>query len=278
MTGTSFFPLTLLAHPDYSETNAFMYEACLHIQASKASVLVYDKISREPRLLKVYPAAVESLNQSEILLLNETLNLIPELNLKLSRVHVLAEHPRHSLVPEVFFDKDQLETYFTSGNEKLDLEDLQSYRMPQFDGVMVFPFHRYVASLLNSKLKSPRIIHHSIALLYGINQLLPAGDNLILYYTPAMSTIVYTKNKSVQFINSFVAETENDALYFLLATIEEFGLTANSPIWLAGDVNEEDTLFNLLKKYLNQVNWMPGRYGIKEEHRYFTLLSSLLCE
>jgi hypothetical protein len=88
---------------------------------------------------------------------------------------------------------------------------------------------------------------------------------------------LYIKDRNLKFINSFKAETENDALYFLLATMEEFSLPAGSPLWLCGELEEGDIIVSLLKKYLSDVRVL-NKGSMPQEQKLFPLLSAALCE
>ncbi|MCC6683502.1 MAG: DUF3822 family protein [Bacteroidia bacterium] len=269
---------TVFTHESYAESNAFMYEACIHITRHKATVLVVDKNSKECRLIKKYACGIADLNKAEILEVNETLNQIPETELKFSRFSVVIDHPRHSLVPEVFFEKEKAGLFYNQTNEQADNEELHAQKLPSWQSVMLFPFHKYLTTLFNSRLRGPRFIHQSAALLSGAAKAFKSEDGILVNYNGRFATIVYLKNKTPYFVNSFVAETDNDALYFLLATMEEFMIPPTHPVFLSGEFEGEDSLLALFRKYLHQVEWVSTGVAIPSSHHYFMLLSAALCE
>jgi hypothetical protein len=255
-----------------------MYEACIHINRQQATIMIVDKNSKECKLIKKYSCSIVDLNKADILEVNETINQIQETKLKFSRFSVVIDHSRHSLVPEVFFEKENAGLFYKQTNEQSDNEELHYQKLAAWQSVMLFPFHKYLTSLFNSRLRSPRLIHQSSSLLYGAAKAFKNEDGILVNYNGRFATIVYLKNKNPYFINSFVAETDNDALYFLLATMEEFQIPPTHPIFLSGEFEGEDSLLALFRKYLHQVEWIPTGMAIPDSHRYFLLLSAALCE
>ncbi|MCX2575204.1 DUF3822 family protein [Pedobacter sandarakinus] len=119
-----------------------------------------------------------------------------------------------------------------------------------------------------------------LALLPGLS-----GDGLLIDFTASSFSVLYIKNKEVQFHNHYEAENTEEFNYFLLLIIEQLALMETVPVYLQGIINEDDDYYNTLLKYFNNLYFfhppMPQNSELLADmpkHYFSGLLALDLCE
>lgn len=96
--------------------------------------------------------------------------------------------------------------------------------------------------------------------------------------------LVIKKNNELLFYNVFKWDSNEDILYFLLFSIEQFNLNNNTlKLHIAANKPSTDALFTLIKKYVRHVNFVTSKsldapVENLPNHYYFTILNKHLCE
>jgi hypothetical protein len=95
------------------------------------------------------------------------------------------------------------------------------------------------------------------------------------------------KDKQLLLYNMFSTKSDEDILYYLMFSIEQFKFEPGSvKLCVAANRETNDELFKTLKKYIKNVNFAISDKIIERKetfesiphHYYFTLLNRLLCE
>lgn len=109
------------------------------------------------------------------------------------------------------------------------------------------------------------------------------SDVFLNFHQSCIELIIKTKN-DLLFYNIFKYDTNEDVLYFLLFTIEQFQLNKETlRLQIAGNKKTNDELFDLIKKYIRHVNFVSSKALDKPvdelpNHFYFSILNKHLCE
>lgn len=244
---------TILYQSDrWNKDHLFLYDACIQVNDADIKVACIERSNKKTVLILSFAAEQAYIREQSILTLNTKLDeILSEIN-GVHRFYVLINSSVHTLIPEVFFEKDHAFALLSAANELAETDEILLNKITSNQAVLTFPLNKYIHSLFNSKLKSPVVVHHTAALMQYFH--LHAQNRLNVYVGNSFITLFYYKNSQPECINSFEAETENDALYFVLAAFEEFSLTAEEPVMLYGEVDEKSLLYLLLKKYIRTVN------------------------
>lgn len=125
----------------------------------------------------------------------------------------------------------------------------------------------------------------SIDLLMSHHSLLNTNVLLTIYDT-SFELLIKEHNKLI-FYNNFRYENNEDILYYLLFTMEQFGLDPlHTKLSLAAQMETSGDLARSIKKYVKQlsfVNHLPslsleGEMTNLPQHYYFTVLNQHVCE
>ena len=80
--------------------------------------------------------------------------------------------------------------------------------------------------------------------------------------------IVVIENGQLMFYNSFVYQTKEDLIYFILFTVEQLKLDPETiPITLIGDLTKDDERYEIIYKYIRFVDFIGPFHGYKFEEK-----------
>lgn len=109
------------------------------------------------------------------------------------------------------------------------------------------------------------------------------SDVFLNMHHSCLELIIKSKNELL-FYNIFKYDTNEDVLYFLLFTVEQFQLNKETlRLQIAANKATNEELFGLIKKYIRQVNFVSSKALNKPvselpNHYYFNILNKHLCE
>lgn len=108
--------------------------------------------------------------------------------------------------------------------------------------------------------------------------------NVLLNVHSKLIELVIKNDNELLFYNVFKWDSNEDILYFLLFSIEQFQLNNNTlKLYVAANKASNSELFMLIKKYIRSVNFVNSKsIDIPVEnlpnHYYFNILNKHLCE
>ncbi len=109
------------------------------------------------------------------------------------------------------------------------------------------------------------------------------SDVFLNIHHSCLELIIKSKNELL-FYNIFKFDSNEDVLYFLLFTAEQFQLNKETlRLQIAGNKAANEELFGLIKKYIRKVNFVSSKALDKPvsdlpNHFYFNILNKHLCE
>jgi hypothetical protein len=109
------------------------------------------------------------------------------------------------------------------------------------------------------------------------------SDVFLILHSTCLELIIKSKN-DLLFYNIFKFDSNEDVLYFLLFTAEQFQLNKETlRLQIAANKPANDELFTLIKKYIRHVNFVSSKAlntPVEDlpNHFYFNILNKHLCE
>ena len=110
------------------------------------------------------------------------------------------------------------------------------------------------------------------------------NSDVFLNIHSSVIELIIKKDNDLLFYNIFKWDTNEDVLYFLLFTIEQFQLNqATARLIIAGNIATNNELITLIKKYIKSVSFFSSKAITKPNehlanHYYFNILNRHLCE
>jgi len=190
-------------------------------------------------------AEIEAIFESSELLKNE-----------FKSVSVCHENNLSTLVPNSLFDKDNLAAYLGYAVKTLR-DDYYTYdTINTLEAVNVYIPFVNVNNYFIDAFGSFNYNHFSSFLIKHLITFSLKSDNpqVFAHIARARFEIVVIKNKQLLLYNSFVYQTKEDFIYYLLFVAEQLKLnTETFKLRLLGDVSTQDSLFTIAYKYVKDV-------------------------
>ena len=114
-----------------------------------------------------------------------------------------------------------------------------------------------------------------------------SGCSAFLNVHTGMIEIALRRDGTVVFYNTFAVSGDEDVLYYLLFSAEQFLMKPDEiTLGIAGQADENGQLVKYLRRYCGGIQFvsndptvqLAGRLRDLDPHRYFTLLNQHLCE
>ncbi len=205
-------------------------------------------------------------------------------NYKSILVNWLGDH--FTLVPASFYDPEKakemlefnvggLKGELTFTNDVNDIKLIYAVPSGLKDALdKTFPNHNF-----------KHIGYSSMKLFFTHFQLKNADVFLNLH--PGQTEVLIKKDKKPVLYNMFKTQNDEDVLYYLLFSIEQFDLDpAALKLFISSNRSTTDNLFTAIKKYVKHVDFtVSDKIIVRKEafeqtphHFYFSALNRLLCE
>ena len=232
---------------------------------------------------------IKSASKSNSDLANHLVFLLNDFQLKqklYDKVSVTILSQDFTLIPEAFSEKLDGKSTLLFTNGKTEQNAIRHHKLNGLDYVHALELP--VISTIESAFQSCSTKHAgavAINLCASHHSLL----NLDLFLNVQDSTfeIVFKENNVLKFYNSLRFENNEDVLYYLLFTMEQFGLNPmHVKLGIAGQVEANGELAKSIKRYIKNVQFCAFHPSIQLDkdlaslpnHFYFTLLNQHLCE
>ena len=214
---------------------------------------------------------------------------VPLLQKTFATFHVAFINQRSTLIPNAIFQQDKLALYhqynFTQQEEDTFLHDnlinlsaKNIYSVPDYIINVFKPIKNVAFSHFSSALIEAGLIHAKQS-----NSL----SSIDLHILPDSFQIVVIKNQQLELYNSFTYQTSEDFLYYLLFVLDQLKIdNEKATIRLLGEVEKNSTLYSMLYKYINTINFgnrpenLKFSYILEEVpvHFHYPLFNQFLCE
>ena len=202
-------------------------------------------------------------------------------------VRVLFSNELYSLVPEQWFREENasdylkfnariLETDFVA-QDTLAEEGLVNVYIP-FTNINNYFFDRY------GEFEYQHCISVLVREFLKINQDQKSGTRVYLNRnTSGYDLIIIRKNKLL-FTNSFMCDTKEDFIYYLLFTAEQLELDPEEfELILLGNITENSDYYNITYTYIKNISFLKTSFGynfdlktnVPKGYKFFTLFTSL---
>ncbi len=205
---------------------------------------------------------------------------------KFSKVNISVLNHEFTIVPPAFVQTANLKKllHFTTG--KTDIRHGLHKHIKNLD--FCYTIDHELLGYLEKTFSNATISHNgavSISSFFGQHSL-KANDMFLSLYSSHIELIV-KQGSDLLFYNVFRYQNNEDILYYLLFTMEQFSL---NPLYvklvIASQTGISDELVSNLKKYIKQVSFCVNDASIKMNgdlkslpgHYYFNLLNQHLCE
>lgn len=269
--------------------NLSQYGLFLSIEDKNLRAVVIDETQKKCMLLEDYRFSgvgnrTETVNQ---------LNSIYENHLVLKagywkEVVLIARTGGHSIVPNELFEPSQMESYLNLYPNQEGNTTIKSFHYNETQTDSVFHVENeyldWVQKAYPSKTVS--VVHQADAFLAGALKEAASETEIYICIENRYMNMVIIQGGKLLLNNRYYYHSPQDFVYYVLFAIDELKLDVETClVKLYGEISKDSGIFNLLYKYIRQVDFgrkptnLSFSYVFDEvlEHRYFDLYNAYLC-
>jgi len=236
--------------------------------------------------------AIQEIDDYEVLA-KELGNLLDQLDIikrRFSRVNILFEGSKSTLVPQPLFDENALKDYFKFSHKLNYDEEVRFDKLSNLQAYNVYALPKPIHELIKARFINYNIQHSLSSLIEGLlvkfkNQ--EISDRIFVNVRPSYIDILFFQNSKLLFCNTFKYKTSEDFAYFLLNAIEQLQLNPETiDLFLMGEIDKSSQTYELLYKYIRSIEFMERNdffvysYALDElpSHYFYNLLNANTCE
>lgn len=205
---------------------------------------------------------------------------------------ILLEQGKSTLIPEALFLEEEktLIFDFNVAEDRIDAANLKHDYLRAASAYNIFHLPPKMSQLIQKCFDNASVFHHSTACIQSIllkHRNIDSGKQLFVNAAASHVDILQISNKKLEYYNSFVYNTAEDFMYYLVFIVEQLELNPESvELIVSGEIEKHSPLSDLIHKYIRHVSYIERnadfRYSFIFDslpgHYYYNLLNASLCE
>lgn len=196
-------------------------------------------------------------------------------------VIIIIDNHNSTLIPAEFFSEAIKENYLKFANGTFTDEIVESDNINELNTYNVFAFNKSLKDKLINYFPSASFIHHSTLLLKNLladN----SGQKVYINVGDLKFDLIVLNNKNLEFYNSFVYESSEDFIYYVLFAIKQLNLNPeNLNLVILGEIEKDSAVYKISYKYIRNIEFVSRKTSFKHSeeiknlpaHYHYTLLN-----
>jgi len=191
---------------------------------------------------------------------------------------------KSTLVPKEFFDRKQIKKYFTFNHELNETEEIHFNYIKEADAYNIFAIPSDITTTMINKYPEIIFLHHNNIF---IKDIINRAQNL-KFKLPFIQINVNNntfdigifKDEKLQVVNTYFFDNENDFIYYVLNTINQYDIKLTKAyINLSGNIEKDTEFYYFIHQYLPKINFIKLNTGLTfdfkdvDEHLFYNLLN-----
>ncbi len=211
--------------------------------------------------ISIFTEYTYDVNTPELLLkkVKEIFHSDKNLQQDFKKVNVIHQNYLSTIVPNEFFDESKLKNYLdytikTLANDYIVFDDIDVIEAKN----VYIPFVN-VNNYLFQNFGEFEYKHHSTILIEKLIKHNKENENETFFVNVSSKNIdlIIVKNGELIFYNSFLYNSKEDFIYYILFTAEQLEINfEETKLTLLGDIIKEDELYNIAYKYINNIEFL----------------------
>ena len=190
-----------------------------------------------------------------------------------STINVIHQNSLSSLIPNAYFDENQLASYLNYSIKTLvndhivydDIADLEAKNC-------YIPFVN-INNFLFQNFGEFEYKHHTTVLIEKLLQIKNTGESLSFYVnvsTTSLDIIVF-EGRTIQLVNNFNYDTKEDFLYYILFVAEQLNLDPNTMmVTFLGEIDMDSDLYKIAYDYIRHLDFINQNLSFfKDSDEFF---------
>lgn len=196
-----------------------------------------------------------------------------------TKVKVVVNEARFTLIPESIYDASKMEVVFKMQNQLLAHEELESKSITDLQHRIVFPINDLLKSYLQETFEEKlELSSYAEEILNLVSSYTERRSIFHVDFSHERLSISFKKDNQLLFHNSFNFSNEEDAIYFIVYTLEKLQLSVQeTEVSITGNaLNKDSQLIEDLGKYVSKLDWLDlskfkalfFKLNLAEVHRF----------
>lgn len=203
-------------------------------------------------------------------------------NSEFNEVVVIHASELATFVPLPLFNDKDLANYLKYNNKIFASDYIAHDIITPYDIVSVYVPFININNVFIDKYGAFTYKHTATVLVETLLKLTSSGTNTQVYANIASRhfELIALKNNELLFYNSFIYETKEDFIYYVLFSLEQLKLNPEEiPFIFLGAIDESNELYEIAYTYIRNISIMPSNFKYHSEtpisNKHFTLLNAL---
>lgn len=243
------------------------------------SFCVSDFISKETLYFSEYNFETP-LNSLEELLeeIKDIFQKNPILHFEYQEVFVIHQNNLNTIVPENYFDENLLKDYLSFNIKILPTDYIAFDTVQGIEAKNVYVPYVNINNFLFQNFGEFEYKHHSTILIEKLLKKNPSEKKMFVNVAENNLDIVVLQHEKLLFSNSFLFDTKEDFIYYVLFVAEQLQLdNENFNLYFLGEITLDSDLYKIAYKYIKNVYFLESSNPIFKEidckkHTNFLLL------
>jgi hypothetical protein len=266
------------------------YSLYIQIAASALTFCIFDQYLNKYLSIESFPFPDLSLRNADRSVSEKKISDHSLLNRKFKTVSIIYEINQSTLVPEPLFDSNELVALSNFNFTVAENLELKYEKLKNLDAYIIYPLPESVIKLVDQYFVNHRFRPHLSVLIESLlikHKNLPNQKRIFVNVRTSFIDIIITEGKQLIYANTFNFRTKEDFVYYIIFVLEQLNLNPeNTDLTLAGEIDKKSELFELLYKYVRNVDFATLPQTVKYSyvfnefpaHHFYTLLNIRFCE
>lgn len=222
--------------------------------------------------------------------LNDLIPTVELLKLEYESVRILVETHKSTLVPEPYFDENNLADHLKLNHAIEHGEVPVNDYLPVLEARNVWIINENLLKTIKVLFPKASIHHHGSVLVESLlssNKNSDQGTTVFVYVRKSWFDIAVINGNKLMFFNSFKYLEKEDFIYFLIYVLEQLDLNPELvQLTFLGEILKMSQIYDITNKYVRHVSFgsRPNEFSFSyvfdeiPGHFYFNLLNHYRCE
>ncbi len=194
---------------------------------------------------------------------------------------------KSTLIPEIFFDKENLKAYFEFNQSLNELDEIHFNFLAEINAYIIFAIPNYVVNEIIGRFENVKLFHQATPLIKIIfkNKDIKEHERVYVNMNNKFIDIAVVAGNRLCLYNTFQFQNETDLLYFILYIYKQLNLdTRKNKLFISGEQSDNIKYYNALRKYITTVRYLEpfgflfsGILGKLNKHRFLNLFNLIRC-
>jgi len=173
-------------------------------------------------------------------------------------IKVIVVNEQFTLIPEAIYDEDNTDAYINFSTESINIAETIVSKNQQFSLNTVWRLDKELKDKITTYWPGAFFTHY---ISHRLTSVAESGNknDLIVDFLPNCTSIIFFKKEELQLANYFSTNGDEDALYYLLLTLEQSEINVDE---INVAVNGNSSIVEKVKKYFKNITTDKNKYEL----------------